>query len=167
MATGGSDKSVSVSELDRVVEGPPWRAELPPAARPGHPDRNDMEVLSRDECLALLRNAALGRVAMIVGGVPVVVPVNFAVLGEDVVFRTGTGSKLVAAVERSPLSFEVDAFDVTARSGWSVLVTGGASEITRPDELAAAAALGLQSWVAGRERYIRIRSEAVSGRRSR
>ncbi len=143
----------------------PWRTQMPPAARPGHLDRNAMEVLSREECLCLIGNVPVGRVAMIVGGVPVVVPVNFALLDGDVVFRTGTGSKLVAAVERSPLTLEVDSIDVAMRSGWSVLVTGGASEITRPDELAAAAALDLQSWLPGRGRYIRIRSEEVSGRR--
>jgi hypothetical protein len=46
-------------------------------------------------------------------------------------------------------------------------VTGGASEITRPDELAVAEALDLQSWLPGRGRLLRIRSEAVSGRRLR
>jgi nitroimidazol reductase NimA-like FMN-containing flavoprotein (pyridoxamine 5'-phosphate oxidase superfamily) len=128
-------------------------------------DRNGMEVLGRDECLRLIAEAPVGRVAMVVGGVPVVLPVNFALLQGDVVFRTGTGTKLVAAVERSALTLEVDSIDVDTRTGWSVLVTGGASEITRPDELAAAAALDLQSWVPGLGRYIRIRSVAVSGRR--
>lgn len=145
----------------------PWRTQLPPPARAGRLDRNAMQVLCREECLTLIRNEPVGRVAMVVCGVPVVVPVNFAVLGEDVVFRTGTGSKLVVAVERGLLTLEVDSVDVEMRSGWSVLVTGGASEITRPDELAAVAALDLHSWVPGRERYIRIRSEMVSGRRLR
>jgi nitroimidazol reductase NimA-like FMN-containing flavoprotein (pyridoxamine 5'-phosphate oxidase superfamily) len=144
-----------------------WLTQLPPTAPPGRLDRNALEVLGRDECLRLISDAPIGRVAVIAGGIPLVVPVNFALLEGDVVFRTGTGAKLAAAVGRSPLTLEVDSIDVAARSGWSVLVTGGASEITRPDDLAAAAALDLQSWLPGRGRYIRIRSEAVSGRRLR
>lgn len=128
-------------------------------------DRSGVEVLAREECLRLIGQVPVGRVAVIVGGIPVVVPVNFRLLGEDIVFGTSTGHKLVAAVNRSAVSFEVDSLDLGARAGWSVLVTGGASEITRPDERAAVGALGLESWVPGRQRYIRIRSEVVTGRR--
>lgn len=144
-----------------------WRTQLLPPPKGRRLDRNAMEVLSREECLELLRGVPIGRVGMVAGGVPVIVPVNFALLGDDVVFRTGTGSKLIAAVERSLLSLEADAVDPVTRTGWSVLVTGGAAEITRPDEIAAADALELDSWVAGRRRYIRVRSESVSGRRLR
>jgi len=128
-------------------------------------DRRTPEVLSRDECLRLIREVPIGRVAVIVGEVPVVVPVNFTLLGEDIVFRTAPGTKLVAAVSRSAASFEVDAVNDVTHSGWSVLVTGPASEITEPDEQAAAKALGLEQWVEGRKRYVRIRSDIVTGRR--
>jgi nitroimidazol reductase NimA-like FMN-containing flavoprotein (pyridoxamine 5'-phosphate oxidase superfamily) len=151
MATGTPDAS--------------WRT--PPSAqpRPGQVDRNTLEVLSREECLRLIHDVPVGRVGMIVAGVAVIVPVNFAVLAGDVVFRTGSGSKLAAAVDHQPLTLEVDAFDPSTRTGWSVLVTGVASELVRGDDVAAADALGLQSWIAGRRRYIRIRSDEVSGRR--
>ncbi len=82
------------------------------------------------------RRAPVGRVGVVVGGIPVVVPVNFALLDEDVVFRTSTGHKLVAAIDRSAVSFEVDSLDLGAGAGWSVLITGGASEITRADHRA-------------------------------
>jgi len=144
-----------------------WRTELLPPPKGRRLDRNAMEVLSREECLDLVRGVPIGRVGMVVGGVPVIVPVNFALLGEDVVFRTGTGSKLIAAVRRSLLSVEVDEVDPVMRTGWSVLITGGASELVRPDEIAAADALGLDSWIPGRRRYIRVRSDSVSGRRLR
>ena len=130
-------------------------------------DRNGLELLSREECLRLMRQVPVGRVGVVVGGIPVVVPVNFTLLDDDVIFRTGTGTKLAAAVTRSAVSFEVDSLELGAHAGWSVLVTGGASEITRPDQRAAAAVLGLESWIPGRERYIRIRSEVITGRRLR
>lgn len=128
-------------------------------------DRNGLEILTREECFDLIRQVPVGRIGVVVGGLPVVVPVNFTLLGDDIVVRTSTGQKLVAAVTRSAVSFEVDSLDLRAHAGWSVLVTGGASEITRPDERASVDALGLESWIPGRERYIRIRSEVVSGRR--
>lgn len=42
-------------------------------------------------------------------------------------------------------------------------MTGGAAEVTRPDERAAAKGVGVPTWVEGRERSIRIRAEVVSG----
>lgn len=126
-----------------------------------------LEVLSRQECLRLIHGVPIGRVAVIVGDVPVVVPVNFTLLGDDVVFRTAPGTKLLAAVSRSAVSFEVDMADDATHSGWSVLVTGPASEITEPEEQAAARERGLDPWVEGRERYVRICSDVVTGRRVR
>jgi nitroimidazol reductase NimA-like FMN-containing flavoprotein (pyridoxamine 5'-phosphate oxidase superfamily) len=142
-----------------------WRTPASTVTRPGRLDRNALQVLSREECLCLIEGVPVGRVGMIVGGVAVIVPVNFAVFGGDVVFRTGTGSKLTAAVDRHVLTLEVDSVDVATRSGWSVLITGVASEVTRPDDVAAIDALELQSWVPGRRRYIRIRADEVGGRR--
>jgi nitroimidazol reductase NimA-like FMN-containing flavoprotein (pyridoxamine 5'-phosphate oxidase superfamily) len=130
-------------------------------------DRNALEVLSRDECLRLMAQVPIGRVAVVVGSIPVVVPVNFALYGDDIVFRTGTGTKLLAALGRSIVSFEADAVDKVNRSGWSVLVTGKATEITRPDELEAVDALGLESWVEHRHHWVRIHCEIVTGRRVR
>lgn len=142
-----------------------WRTPGPPAADPARLDRNALEVLSREECLRLIEDAPIGRVGTIVGGVAIVLPVNFTLFEGDVVFRTGTGGKLAAAVDREVLCLEVDSVDVAARTGWSVVVTGMASEMTRPDELAAVADLDLQSWVPGRGRYVRIRADEVAGRR--
>ena len=53
-----------------------------------------------------------------------VLPVNHAVDGQDVVFRTAHGSKLSAAEGQAVVAFEVDACDPQTRSGWSVLVHG-------------------------------------------
>ena len=79
-------------------------------------DRNGLEILDRGERLRLIRQPPVGRVGVVVGGIPVVVPVNFALLDEDILFRTSTGHKLVAAVERSAVSFEVDSLDLGARA---------------------------------------------------
>jgi nitroimidazol reductase NimA-like FMN-containing flavoprotein (pyridoxamine 5'-phosphate oxidase superfamily) len=126
----------------------------------------DLEILPREECLQLLRTQSLGRVAVRFGEAPSILPVIFAVLDDDVVFRTDPGTKLTAAVMRTIVAFEVDDADPTSRTGWSVLVIGPVDEITDATTLAQVAALGLEPWVdSGRDRVLRIRSRTVTGRR--
>lgn len=129
-------------------------------------DRNGLEVLTRAECRRLLAGAAVGRVAFVECGVPLIVPVNFALLGEDIVVRTGTGAKLRAAAGGSLFSFESDGVDESTETGWSVVVSGPGEELCRPDDIARAEALGLRSWARDvRGRFIRIRADTVHGRR--
>jgi nitroimidazol reductase NimA-like FMN-containing flavoprotein (pyridoxamine 5'-phosphate oxidase superfamily) len=131
-------------------------------------DHSGMEALSREASLRLLETVPVGRVVVSEHALPVAFPVNFALLDGDIVFRTSTGSKLGAAVHKAVLAFEADRIDPGLCRGWSVLVQGWASLITRPDELARAEALGLQSWAPGtRGHFVRIHSEMVSGRRLR
>lgn len=130
-------------------------------------DRYGLEVLSRRECLELLARSSVGRIAVSVNALPAIFPVNFAVMGEGVVFRTGTGMKLAAAVTNSVVAFEVDEFDHDHRGGWSVMVVGKASEIADDSELQVAERLELRPWAIGveRTRFIRIDTEMISGRR--
>ena len=129
-------------------------------------DRNGLEVLSRPECLRLLAQSRVGRVVVTDRALPAAFPVNFALLDEDVVFLTTSGSKLEAAEGEEVMAFEVDDIDPVVQSGWSVLVQGLACVISDPDELARARALGLEPWAPGaRCQFVRIRCELVSGRR--
>jgi hypothetical protein len=64
------------------------------------------------------------------------------------------------------VAFQVDHFDESLGSGWSVMAVGLAEEITDPDEIAAARRLGLKPFAAGvRSHFVWIRPEFVSGRR--
>jgi uncharacterized protein len=124
-----------------------------------------LDVLSEDECRALLATQRLGRVAVCMDD-PVIFPVLYGVLDGDVVFRTAPGEKLIAAALHRTVAFEVDSFDVDARRGWSVDVVGEAEEIVHPDERARAEELSLESWAGeARDRYVRIRSRQVTGRK--
>lgn len=129
-------------------------------------DRTGLEVLSRAECLALLRRSLVGRVVVTDRALPAAFPVNFALLDEDVVFRTTAGSKLEAASARAVVAFEVDDLDPVGQTGWSVLIQGTAGLLADPVDLARAQVLPLQPWAPGRRlEFVRIRSELVSGRR--
>ncbi len=81
------------------------------------------------ECYTLLRSRTLGRVAVKLADDLVILPVYYALLEDDIVFRTAPGTKLDAAVLKTRVAFETDG----ASPGWSVLVRGHASEI-RDDE---------------------------------
>jgi uncharacterized protein len=126
------------------------------------------EILSAEECAALLPLQSVGRVAVDTGERPAIMPVLYALLDGDVVFRTAPGEKLVAAALHRTVAFETDEFDIEARTGWSVDVVGTAEELVQPDDLRRAEALGLQPWAGDeRDRFVRIRAEHISGRRVR
>jgi nitroimidazol reductase NimA-like FMN-containing flavoprotein (pyridoxamine 5'-phosphate oxidase superfamily) len=109
-------------------------------------------------------------VAVIVGHYPLVFPVNYAIVGKTILYRTGVGTKL-HSVHRSNVTFEADEIDPAHRSGWSVMVKGVAQEVspTRDRQLTSRAELsGASPWAAGkREHVIRILADQVSGRRIR
>ena len=124
-----------------------------------------LKVLDREECDALLRTQRVGRVGVCTSR-PLVLPVVYALLDDDVVFRTAPGEKLIAAALNRTVAFEIDEYDVSARTGWSVIVVGAAEEVVAPEELTRVRALGLQPWAGEvRDRFVRIRAEEVSGRR--
>ena len=97
-------------------------------------DRNGLEVLDRAECIRLLRTVSLGRIGITAGALPTILPINFRVDGERILFRTGVGTKLDAATRGAVVAFEADDFDPMYHSGWSVVVTGIAREVEDPDD---------------------------------
>lgn len=127
-----------------------------------------IDALDREECVRLLGSQTVGRVVVVDHGAPYVVPVNYAMDGDAVVFRTAVGTKLDAA-SRSSVAFEVDELDVEARTGWSVVVRGVAQEVTsfdRPDLVSRMAALPLHPWVPGdKPHFIRLAPHTITGRR--
>jgi len=126
-----------------------------------------LQELSRDECLELLRGGNfLGRIGYVVDGLPIILPVNFVVDGESVVFSTARGSKLSWLSSHNRVAFQADHGRPLDRSGWSVLVHGTAREVTDPAELEALRQGPLHSWtVPSAEHWVRVSVDAISGRR--
>lgn len=129
-------------------------------------DRNGLEVLDRDECLQLLDRASLGRVAVTSAALPTVLPVNFRLAGDRIVFRTGEGTKLAAATRNAVVAFEVDDIDPVDHTGWSVVVTGVARPVVDPDDRAALDEMGIARWASGSNGHlVEVSLEMVTGRR--
>lgn len=129
-------------------------------------DRNGLEVLERDQCLALLATATLGRVGLSSGALPTVLPVNFLLHDDQILIRSGHGTKLDAALSDAVVAFEVDDFDPLYHSGWSVVVTGVATSLDDPELLARVERLPLPRWAPeDLGHVVAISIEMVSGRR--
>jgi nitroimidazol reductase NimA-like FMN-containing flavoprotein (pyridoxamine 5'-phosphate oxidase superfamily) len=129
-------------------------------------DRNGLEVLDRGECLRLLGSATLGRVGLSSGALPCVLPVNFRLVGDDIVFRTGAGTKLEAATRNAVVAFEVDDMDPLTHEGWSVMVTGVARAVTDHDELMDVDPHRIPHWAPSPNGHVvAISTDIVTGRR--
>jgi uncharacterized protein len=125
-----------------------------------------LEVLNRAESLRLLATQVVGRIGITVQALPVVLPLNFGLLDESVVFRTIPGTKLDAATNEAVVAFEVDDYEPNGCSGWSVLVIGKARRL--PDnEADSAAALDIDAWPLDGQasHFVRIEGSQISGRR--
>ena len=128
-------------------------------------DERSLESISRAQCLELLRSGCVGRVVFTERALPAVLPVSYGVLGEDVVIRTESGSRLAAAARSGVLAFEVDDIDIATRTGWSVVVTGVPSLLQEPADLERVAAV-LDPWVRREQDVaVRIPPTVVTGRR--
>jgi nitroimidazol reductase NimA-like FMN-containing flavoprotein (pyridoxamine 5'-phosphate oxidase superfamily) len=129
-------------------------------------DSTGLEVLGAAECVRLLQTQNFGRIAVSAGALPVVLPVNFVVLNDQIVIRTRRGTTLAAATRNSVVAFEVDEFDPETGAGWSVMVQGIAREVLDAPELAAAVAAPLARWLDPLDsRHVSISIDVVSGRR--
>ena len=130
-------------------------------------EHTGLDIIDRRECMQLLARARLGRVAVVPDGVrPTVLPVNYVLDGDWIVFRTAPGSKLTAALREGHVAFEIDGADHGGETGWSVVVSGHAEEIQDAEELARAAQLPLRPWADGdKSHFVRIPTTHVSGRR--
>jgi hypothetical protein len=134
-----------------------------------HPLYPAVEWLDDAECWALLDEARFGRLAVAAVGDIDVFPINFAVDGGDVVFRTSEGTKLLETVISGLIAIEADHRDSVTGMAWSVVAKGTPELLERFDSIYAAQRLDIRPWIDDlpKERYVRVRVHSISGRRFR
>jgi nitroimidazol reductase NimA-like FMN-containing flavoprotein (pyridoxamine 5'-phosphate oxidase superfamily) len=126
----------------------------------------DLRELSVEECRALLPRRGIGRVVFVDARGPVALPVNFVADHDDIVFRTGSWSSVLATTYAKAVSFEIDEIDLETRTGWSLLATGHVAEVVDPADLRHVELLGVTPWARGpRHRSLRLRVRTLTGRR--
>jgi nitroimidazol reductase NimA-like FMN-containing flavoprotein (pyridoxamine 5'-phosphate oxidase superfamily) len=125
-----------------------------------------LEILGEPECLRLLTNAPIGRLAYTEGALPAIQPVSFVVVDGQIIIPTRLGSKVAAASRGAVVAFEVDDFDADARTGWNVTVIGPSRVVEHPDEIRALDGLGARAWApADIPCYVAVQLTIVRGRR--
>ncbi|CAI7634429.1 unnamed protein product [Penicillium discolor] len=113
-----------------------------------------VQTLTAEQSWEHLRSQELGRLVTRVGETIDIFPVNYAVDGEGLLFRTAPGSKLFELTVNADVLFEVD--DHTDTAAWSVITD---ADIERAE------AAGLRPWIPTDKRvYVRIAPASVSGR---
>jgi nitroimidazol reductase NimA-like FMN-containing flavoprotein (pyridoxamine 5'-phosphate oxidase superfamily) len=128
-----------------------------------------IDEIPRDECIALLSSTNIGRIGVVDGSQPVILPVNYSYTDDGIVVHTDPGVKLYAGQQRL-VAFEIDEIDRAEKTGWSVLVKGHAYDVTetldeRSDRVRA---VPVESWAPGeRARRMVIGLTTVTGRRLR
>jgi nitroimidazol reductase NimA-like FMN-containing flavoprotein (pyridoxamine 5'-phosphate oxidase superfamily) len=127
-----------------------------------------LEALSAQECLELLRENVVGRIAFVADGRPAVLPVNYRLVetagisaGTYIALRTRPGNVIDHA--SMAVAFEIDGIDPSYRRGWSVLVRGTLYHVDSP---------GLRerfdprTWLAAeRDAWLVIHPDEITGRR--
>lgn len=128
-----------------------------------HPE---VDQLGEDACTELLTRTSVGRLAVDIAGRPEIFPINYVMSDGTIVFRTAAGTKLAGAALMHHVAFEIDGFEPSTRTAWSVVVKGWAREIEHPAERDAAERLPLFPWVSSdKPNFVRIDPHEITGRR--
>ena len=133
-----------------------------------------LEQLDEAECLRLISPGGVGRLAYSGRYGLTVLPVNYVMYLDTIVFRTAHDSptdedlRTGIADAEYKVAFEIDNIQPSVHGGWSVLVQGSAHHVDSEDERAAVLETGVEPWAGGvRELFIRVIPTRITGRRLR
>jgi nitroimidazol reductase NimA-like FMN-containing flavoprotein (pyridoxamine 5'-phosphate oxidase superfamily) len=124
-----------------------------------------LEPLSQEQCLDLLRQGTIGRIALGTEDGPIVLPVNYRLVELDsgplLAVRTRPGN----VIEQAPtdVAFEIDSIDPVHHQGWSVLVRGELLHAT-PTSAEFRERYDPESWLSDRDAWLLIDPWTISGR---
>jgi uncharacterized protein len=117
------------------------------------------------ESRELMGSTSVGRVGFVDEDGPVVLPVNYVLDGQTVLFRTSPDNSLGHHLDGATVAFEVDEFDAYTQSGWSVLVRGVARFVSRDAQPRDESPQPFP-WADGeRNLVVRVTPERLTGRR--
>jgi nitroimidazol reductase NimA-like FMN-containing flavoprotein (pyridoxamine 5'-phosphate oxidase superfamily) len=126
-------------------------------------EEEPVATLSTEECWELLELEEFGRLAYRLVDEVHLVPINYVADEGALLFRTASGSKLLAAALHSDVAFEIDWHDEHA--AWSVVVRGRLRRL-HEDEVHRVEDRLLEPWVPTlKYEVIELTPESVSGRR--
>ena len=95
------------------------------------------EAMTAEQCRRLLASTHIGRIALTVGALPVVLPVQYAVDGDHLLVRTPGHQDIGRGVDGQVVGFEADQLDLDHGVGWCVSVTGTVHVVEHHDDVGA------------------------------
>ena len=123
-------------------------------------------VLDPGECMELLAAKSVGRIAYASDAGARILPVNYVLVDDSVIFRTVPDGEIFHHALSSVCAFEIDETDEFFRSGWSVVVVGRLGLATEDDFAHMLYGKLPEPWAGGnRYMFVRLPCEQVSGRR--
>jgi uncharacterized protein len=126
-------------------------------------EENPVHEMTTEECWDLIRAQEFGRMAFHLAEQVHITPINYAVDGETLLFRTAEGSKLLAVVMNPDIAFEID--DYSDDTAWSVIIRGTARQLDELEEHRAEN-VPLRPWVPTiKYNVVEITPTEISGRR--
>jgi nitroimidazol reductase NimA-like FMN-containing flavoprotein (pyridoxamine 5'-phosphate oxidase superfamily) len=126
-------------------------------------EENPVHEMTTEECWDLIGAQEFGRMAFHLAEQVHITPINYAVDGETLLFRTAEGSKLLAVVMNPDIAFEID--DYSEDTAWSVIIRGTARQLDELEEHRAEN-VPLRPWVPTiKYNVVEITPTEISGRR--
>jgi nitroimidazol reductase NimA-like FMN-containing flavoprotein (pyridoxamine 5'-phosphate oxidase superfamily) len=141
---------------------------------PGASARRVLERLSEAECMEMLANGGMGRLAYTSRYGPTALPVMYKIDGGSIVLGTWDPAlfdedlRTGIAQAEYQVAVEADQFDLEAREGWVVLVRGAAHHLDTEAERAPMIDSGLEPWIEEvPAHFIRVNPTSIWGNRVR
>jgi len=126
-------------------------------------DRDPVHVLHPEESWRFLREHEFGRLAFHLVGEVHIVPINYALDGERLIFMTAEGSKLFGVTANNDVAFEVD--EIVDDRATSVIVRGRAKTL-EGQAAYVVERLPVRPWIyTPTSVVVAIQVEEISGRR--
>jgi nitroimidazol reductase NimA-like FMN-containing flavoprotein (pyridoxamine 5'-phosphate oxidase superfamily) len=128
-------------------------------------EEQPVEELLVEECWELLHGEEFGRLAYRLVDEVHMVPINYSTDAGTLLFRTGSGNKMLAAALGADVAFEIDWHD--DRVAWSVVVRGRLRRL-HEDEVHRVEDRLVEPWVAPlKYEVVQLLPESITGRRFR
>lgn len=101
--------------------------------------------MSTDDAWRFLEHTRFGRLALSVGNVPDIFPINYLAHDGRLLMRTNPGTKLAELTINDHVAFEIDG--LAENEAWSVVLKGKARVLESQTEIDAASELPLAPWL--------------------